>query len=245
MTPPRNSTPEHGTGSLPRSRTLKKMLLLGTMGILIALFFIFDLNQYLTLETIKARQQDLHMLYNEHTLALLAGYAAVYILSTALSLPGATILTLAGAAVFGFWTALIVVSFASSIGASLACIVSRYLLRDWVRSRFGNRLQRMDEGIAHEGPFYLFTLRLVPVIPFFLINLGMGLTSLPIRTFYWVSQLGMLPGTAVYVNAGKELSKIDSLSAILSPSLLASFVLLGFFPLAAKKTLAFMRKRNR
>lgn len=241
----RTTSAETASGATAPRADKKKLLLLGVIAALVALFFIFDLNRYLTLESIKASQHDLQTLYQEHTVAVIAGYSIIYILSTALSLPGAAILTLGGAALFGFWTAMVVVSFASTIGASLACVVSRYLLRDWVRAKFGQRLKRMDDGIAKEGAFYLFTLRLVPVVPFFLINLGMGLTSLPIRTFYWVSQLGMLPGTAVYVNAGKELGRIETLSGILSPSLLASFALLGLFPLIARKTLEFLRRRKR
>ncbi len=145
---------------------------------------------------------------------------------------------------FGLWTGLLVVSFASSIGATLACLVARFVLRDWVQNKFGDKLSAINKGIEAEGPFYLFTLRLVPIFPFFVINLLMGLTRMPLRTFYWVSQLGMLAGTAVYVNAGKELAKIDSLSGILSPSLLISFAILGIFPIAVKKLLAWYRSRS-
>jgi uncharacterized membrane protein YdjX (TVP38/TMEM64 family) len=153
----------------------------------------------------------------------------------ALSLPGAALLTLAGGAVFGLLWGVVIVSFASSIGATLAFLISRFLLRDWVQQRFGQRLQAIDEGVKREGAFYLFTLRLVPVFPFFLVNLLSGLTGMKARTFYWVSQLGMLAGTVVYVNAGTQLAKIDSLSGILSPGLLGSFALLGVFPLLARK----------
>ncbi|MEJ2696489.1 MAG: TVP38/TMEM64 family protein [Candidatus Sulfobium sp.] len=169
-----------------------------------------------------------------------------YILVTSLSLPGAAALTIAGGALFGLWTGTIVVSFASSIGATLACFAARFVLRDWVQSRFGEKLKRVNEGIEREGAFYLFTLRLVPVFPFWLINLVMGLTRMPLRRFYWVSQLGMIPGTIVYVNAGKELGQIESLSGIFSPGLIISFALLGIFPIAAKKTVALLRsKKNR
>ena len=168
----------------------------------------------------------------------------IYIAVTALSLPGAVIMTLAGGALFGLVAGTVIISFASTIGATLACFVSRFLLRDWVQKKFADRLVAINNGIEKEGAFYLFTLRLVPVFPFFLINLAMGVTRLPLFQYYWVSQIGMLPGTIVYVNAGKELGKIESLSGILSPSLLASFVLLGLFPITVKKMMGFVNRRK-
>jgi len=222
--------------------TPKKLLLLAALAALAASFFIFDLGQYLTLDTLKSRQAEFAALYEAHRLPVLAAFFLIYVATTALSLPGAAVLTLGGAALFGFWTAFILISFASSIGATLAALAARTILRDWVRGRFGPRLTAIDKGVRREGAFYLFTMRLIPVVPFFLINLAMGLTALPLRTFYWVSQLGMIPGTMVYVNAGKELGRIDSLSGLLSPSLIASFALLGLFPLAAKKILARVRR---
>jgi uncharacterized membrane protein YdjX (TVP38/TMEM64 family) len=184
------------------------------------------------------------LLYAAHGPQVIAGYMAVYIIVTALSLPGAVIMTLAGGALFGLVTGTIVVSFASTIGATLACAVSRFLLRDWVQGKFGGRIARVNEGIDREGAFYLFTLRLIPVFPFWLINLAMGVTRMRLATFYWVSQIGMLAGTIVYVNAGKELAKIDSLQGILSPQLLGSFAVLGVFPIAAKKIIAWYRKKK-
>jgi uncharacterized membrane protein YdjX (TVP38/TMEM64 family) len=169
---------------------------------------------------------------------------AIYILVTALSLPGAVPMTLIGGALFGFWAGTVVISFASTLGATCACAVSRYLLREWVQKKLGDRLQIINEGIEKEGKFYLFTLRLVPLFPFFVINLVLGLTRMPLRTFYWVSQIGMLPGTLVYVNAGKEIAKIDTLSGILSPELILSFALLGIFPLVTKKILTVYRSRR-
>jgi uncharacterized membrane protein YdjX (TVP38/TMEM64 family) len=169
----------------------------------------------------------------------------VYVAVTALSLPGAAVLTLAGGGLFGFLVGLVVVSFASSIGATLACLVSRFLLREWVQNKFGDKLHSINKGIEEEGAFYLFSLRLVPIFPFFVINLVMGLTSMRLVTFYWVSQLGMLAGTMVYVNAGKELAKIESLSGILSPGLIISFVILGLFPLTVKKLLAWYKARRK
>jgi uncharacterized membrane protein YdjX (TVP38/TMEM64 family) len=154
-------------------------------------------------------------------------------------------MTLAGGALFGLWAGIVVISFSSTIGATLACAVSRFLLRDWVQTRFGDKLKSVNEGIERDGAFYLFTLRLVPVFPFWLINLVMGLTKIPLRTFYWVSQVGMLAGTVVYVNAGKELGRIDSPSGVLSPGLIMSFVLLGLFPITAKKLIVLYTSRKK
>jgi uncharacterized membrane protein YdjX (TVP38/TMEM64 family) len=226
------------------SGKVKKIGIVGVIIILIALFQIFDLSQYLSLEYLKSSRESLALLYAENTFAVIAAYFCIYVLVTSLSLPGAAVMTLAGGAVFGLVTGTIVVSFASTIGATLACIVSRYLLQDWVQSRFGEKLATINEGLEKEGAFYLFTMRLIPAFPFFLINLAMGLSKLPVRTFYWVSQLGMLPGTIVYVNAGKELGKIDSLGSILSPSLLISFALLGLLPLTLKKLIALYRRKR-
>lgn len=223
---------------------MKKIIVLLAIAVAAGLFFSLGLQRYLTFEYLKASQQEFHDLYMQHTAGMLGGYFALYVLVAALSLPGAAVMTLAGGALFGFWTGTLVVSFASSLGASLACLVSRYLLRDWVQSRFGDRLSGINEGIAREGAFYLFSLRLIPVFPFFLINLLMGLTKMPLLTFYWVSQLGMLAGTLVFVNAGSQLAKIDSPTAILSPGLLLSFVALGLFPLAAKRLLGWYMGRK-
>ena len=222
----------------------KKLILVLLAAACVAAFFIFDLGRFLTLESVKTHQAEFSALYAEHRLAVLAGYFAVYVATTALSLPGATVLTLLGAGLFGFWTALVVVSFASSLGATLACLAARFVLRDWVQGRFGARLNAVNRGLEREGALYLFSMRLIPAIPFFVINLLMGLTPMRLFTFYWVSQLGMLPGTAVYVNAGAQLGHVDSLGAILSPGLIASFVLLGLFPLAAKKIMARVRSRT-
>ena len=224
---------------------IKKITMLVAGGILVAIFFSLDLQQYLTLDYIKESQVRFADLYHERPGLVIGGYMGIYILVTALSLPGAAILTLAGGALFGLATGLIVVSFASSIGATLACFVARFVLRDWVQNKFGDKLTTINEGIAREGAFYLFTLRLIPVFPFFVINLVMGLTKMSLFTFYWVSQLGMLAGTAVFVNAGKELGKIDSLSGILSPGLIGSFVILGLFPWVVKKLVSFIQGRKK
>jgi len=205
---------------------------------------IFVLGDLLSLASVKESQQRLVALYADHRVAVIAVYMTGYIAVTALSLPGATVMTLAGGAFFGLWTGTVIISFSSTIGATLACVVSRYILRDWVQKKFGDKLSVVDRGIAEDGAFYLFTLRLIPIFPFFMINLLMGLTKMPIKTFYWVSQLGMLPGTLVYVNAGKELGKIESLKGILSPGLIISFVLLGLFPLVVKKLLSLYKTKK-
>lgn len=220
----------------------KKILTVLTMAALVALFFLFDLQRYLSLAEIKTHQEVFQQVYASNRMLSLIGYFALYVLVTALSLPGAVIMTLAGGALFGFLPALIVVSFASTIGATLAFLVSRFLLRDWVQHKFRERLQVLNAGIENEGGFYLFTLRLVPIFPFFVINLVMGLTPMRTSTFYWVSQLGMLAGTAVYVNAGTRLGQMQTVNGILSAELLLSFALLGVFPLLARKTVALMKR---
>lgn len=223
---------------------MKKILPIGIITALIILFFAYDLHEWLTLDALKASQAQFADAYEQSPLLVIGLFFIAYVAVTALSLPGATIMTLAGGALFGLWVGLLVISFASTIGATLAFLVSRYLLRDTIQSRFQKQFKTINEGVEKEGAFYLFTLRLVPVVPFFLINLVMGLTNLPARTFYWVSQVGMFAGTIVYVNAGTQLGKIDSLSGILSPALLASFVLLGIFPLIAKRILDTIKKRR-
>jgi len=222
----------------------RRLALVLTVGLAIAAFFAFDLGQYLNLQTLKTQQAAIQSFHANSPLLSVAAYFVIYVVTTALSLPGAVLLTLAGGAVFGLLWGTVIISFASTIGATLAFLMSRFLLRDWVAKRFGQRLTAIDEGVRREGAFYLFTLRLVPVIPFFLINLLLGLTTMKARTFYWVSQVGMLAGTIVYVNAGTQLGKLDSLSGILSPGLLGSFVLLGIFPLIARKLVEFVRSNK-
>ena len=222
-----------------------KKITIAILLIAVAVFFIFDMDRYLTLSYLKKSKESFAALYAVHTAEVIGVYMAIYIVVTALSLPGATVLTLAGGALFGILVGTLTVSFASTIGATLACLVSRFLLRDWVQRRFGDKLTTVNEGIEKEGSFYLFTLRLIPIFPFFVINLVMGLTRMRLFTFYWVSQIGMLAGTIVYVNAGKELGKIESLSGILSPGLIVSFAILGIFPLAVKKLLELYKARFR
>jgi pyruvate/2-oxoglutarate dehydrogenase complex dihydrolipoamide dehydrogenase (E3) component/uncharacterized membrane protein YdjX (TVP38/TMEM64 family) len=205
------------------------------LGVLLAVFLYFDLGAYLNLQAIKSQQAAIADFNARQPWLSVSIYFLVYVLVTAASFPGAALLTLLGGAIYGVFWGTIIVSFASTIGATLAFLISRFLLRDWVAQRFGQRLATINQGVQREGGFYLFTLRLVPVFPFFLINLLLGLTGMKVRTFYWVSQLGMLAGTVVYVNAGTQLGKLESLSGILSPALLGSFVLLGIFPLIARK----------
>ncbi|MCW4630434.1 MULTISPECIES: FAD-dependent oxidoreductase [Marinomonas] len=216
---------------------MKKIGLLVLIAALVVGFFYFDLNQWLTLQGLKSGLVTFEAWRSDSPIFVSGGFLLLYVIVTALSLPGAVIMTLAAGALFGLLWGTLIVSFASSIGATLAFLVSRYLLQDAVQSRFGDRLKAFNEGIARDGAFYLFTLRLVPIFPFFLINLLMGLTAIRALTFYWVSQVGMFVGTVVYVNAGTQLGQLESLSGILSPSLLLSFVLLGVFPLMAKKIL--------
>lgn len=210
----------------------------------VAAFFVFDLGHYFSLEFLKNSQQSFHDYYEANPISTMAIYFVVYVVMCALSFPGAAVVTLAAGALFGLAIGTILVSFASTVGATIAFISARFLLRDWVRTRFATQLANIDNGIAKEGSFYLFMLRIVPAVPFFLVNLLMGLTAIRTWTFYWVSQIGMLSGTLVYVNAGTQLAQIDSLRGILSPSLLVSFALLGFFPLAARKLIQWFKSRQ-
>jgi pyruvate/2-oxoglutarate dehydrogenase complex dihydrolipoamide dehydrogenase (E3) component/uncharacterized membrane protein YdjX (TVP38/TMEM64 family) len=222
----------------------RKIALMGLILALLGSFFVFDIGQYLNLEALKAQQVALNAQVTEQPWLAAGLFFLAYVAVTALSLPGAALMTLLGGALFGLIEGFVLISFASTLGASLAMLSSRFLLRDWVQARFGQRLANIDAGVEREGAFYLFALRLVPLFPFFLINLAMGLTRLPLRTYWWVSQLGMLPGTLVYVNAGRELGQLDSLAGILSPGLLGAFVLLGVFPLIARKLLGLIQARR-
>ncbi|HRP96963.1 MAG TPA: FAD-dependent oxidoreductase [Rhodocyclaceae bacterium] len=223
---------------------MKRLWLAAAIAALIAAFFALGLDRHLTLDALKQGQSAFAALHAESPWLVRSAFFAVYVAVTALSLPGAAIMTIAAGALFGLVTGTVLVSFASTIGATLAFLVSRFMLRDWVQTRFGDKLRAINDGIARDGAFYLFTLRLVPLFPFFLINLVMGLTPIRTVTFAWVSQVGMLAGTIVYVNAGTQLAAIDSLGAILSPALIASFVLLGVFPLIARRIVEFVRRRR-
>ena len=221
----------------------KLIILLAVIAAAIA-FFVFDLGRFFSLAYIKQSQQTFSDLYNARPVFITAVFFAIYVAITALSLPGAAIMTLAAGASFGLVWGTIVVSFASTLGATCAMLISRYVLRDSIETRFGAKLAEVNKGIEKEGAFYLFTLRLLPLIPFFALNVLMGLTKMKTWTFFWVSQIGMLAGTIAYVNAGTEIAKIDSLRSILSPGLIGSFVLLGLFPLLMKKVIDFFKKRK-
>ena len=221
-----------------------RIALILVLAVLVVVFLWFDLGRYLNLEYLKARQADIDAFYHEHPVMVPAAYFAAYVAITGLSLPGAAIMTLAGGAVFGLLWGTVVVSFASTLGATVAFVVSRYILRDGIQRRYGDRLKTINAGVERDGGFYLFTMRLVPAFPFFVINLVMGLTPMRTLTFAWVSQVGMLPGTVVYVNAGTQLGRIESLQGILSPTLIGSFVLLGVFPLIAKWIVGAVKARR-
>ena len=223
---------------------IKKLLLVLIAAAGIGMFFHFNLHQLLTLDGLKGSMDQFNQYKAQSPLLVIGGFFLLYVVVTALSLPGAAILTLAAGALFGLIEGLLVASFASTIGATLAFLVSRYLLRDTIKKRFPERLAAIDKGVDKEGAFYLFTLRLVPVFPFFLINLLMGLTAIKSWTFYWVSQIGMLAGTFVFVNAGTQLAQIERLSGILSLDLILSFALLGVFPLIAKAILNVFKKQR-
>ncbi len=223
---------------------MKKIIVLGLVLSIIIIFQVFELGQYLTLDYVKAQQSSIEQYYQQHGLITIVGYFLIYIIVAGASLPGAAILTLFGGAIFGFSIGLIIISFASSIGATIAFLASRFVLRESIQNRFSDHLQTINNGIEKDGDFYLFALRLVPVFPFFVINLVMGLTPIKTTTFYWVSQLGMLAGTAVYVNAGTQIAQIESLSGIISPSIILSFVLLAILPFLGRKIVNIIQQRK-
>jgi pyruvate/2-oxoglutarate dehydrogenase complex dihydrolipoamide dehydrogenase (E3) component/uncharacterized membrane protein YdjX (TVP38/TMEM64 family) len=224
--------------------TKGRLIVLLALGALIAAFFVFDLRQYFSLEFFKGQQAAIDAYFRAHPLQTAGIFFAVYVAVTGLSLPGAAIMTLVAGAIFGLLWGTVIVSFAASIGATLAFLSSRFLFRDAIQKKFGANLAAINRGVEKEGAFYLFALRLVPAFPFFVINLVMGLTPMKTRTFYWVSQLGMLAGTLVYVNAGTQIAQISSLAGLVSPGLIGSFVLLGIFPLAAKKIVDALKARK-
>jgi pyruvate/2-oxoglutarate dehydrogenase complex dihydrolipoamide dehydrogenase (E3) component/uncharacterized membrane protein YdjX (TVP38/TMEM64 family) len=221
-----------------------RIVLLIVLAALVAAFFAFDLGRYFSLEFFKQQHAAIDAYFHAHPLQTAATYFAIYVAVTGLSLPGAALMTLVGGAIFGLLWGTVIISFAASIGATLAFLASRFLFRDAIQRRFGDKLAAINRGVEREGAFYLFALRLVPAFPFFVINLVMGLTPMKTRTFYWVSQLGMLAGTIVYVNAGTQIAQIESLAGLVSPGLIGSFVLLGLFPLAAKRIVDWLKARK-
>jgi pyruvate/2-oxoglutarate dehydrogenase complex dihydrolipoamide dehydrogenase (E3) component/uncharacterized membrane protein YdjX (TVP38/TMEM64 family) len=223
---------------------VKKLAIIAVLAALVAAYFIFGLGQYLSLEGVKALSGQIAAFQQDNPLAVIAGFFAVYVVVTGASLPGAAILTLAAGALFGVLWGTVIVSFASTLGATLAFLSSRYVLRDSIEARFGERLKAINAGVERDGAFYLFTLRMIPAFPFFVVNLVMGLTRIRTLTFMWVSQIGMLLGTLVYVNAGTQLAQIDSLSGIASPGVLGSFVALGIVPWIAKGIIGALQRRK-
>lgn len=223
---------------------MKKVILLLAMAGLIAAYFLFDLGRYMTLHHLGESRAQLLSLYEHHAALTVAAFMLAYIIVTALSIPVASFMGLAGGAIFGFIAGTMAVSLASTIGALLAFLASRYMFRGWAEKRIGGFLRTVNEGIEHEGALYLFSLRVIPVFPFWLINIAIGLTSMRSGVFFIVSLIGMLPGTMVFVNAGMELGKIESVAGIMSPGLIISFTILGLFPLAAKKAMNMYRKQR-
>ncbi len=223
---------------------MKKAILVLVLIGAIAAYFILDLGQILSLENFKASQADIVAATDANPVLYITGFFLLYVAVTGLSIPGAAIMSLVAGALFGVVVGSIIVSFASTIGATLAFLSARFVLRDWVQTKFGERLRAIDDGLEKDGAFYLFTLRLIPVFPFFVINLLMGLTRIKTRTFFWVSQLGMLPATVVFVNAGTQISRIESTKGLLSPTLIASFIALALFPWLAKGVVG-IAKRSR
>jgi uncharacterized membrane protein YdjX (TVP38/TMEM64 family) len=219
-----------------------KIIVLLLVAAAIAAYFALDLGQYLNLQFLKDRQQAFQEYCNQNPVQAIGAYIALYVLLTALSIPGATVATLAGGALFGMWFGTIIILFAASIGATLAFLASRYLLQDWVRNHFRKQFDAIDKRFSRDCTLYLFTLRLVPIVPFFIVNLLVGLTTMRTWTYYWVSLLGMLPGTVVRVNAGTQLGQIESLYEIMSWEIIGSFVLLGIFPLVVKKAIDMVRQ---
>ncbi|RGP40249.1 Phospholipase D [Altererythrobacter insulae] len=223
---------------------MKKLLIILALGAIVAAYFYFDLGTYLSFEGVKQQVANAQQLYRDNPVQVIAIFFAIYVIVTAASIPGAAVLTLAAGALFGLVTGLIVVSFASTLGATLAFLASRFVLRDTIESKFGDRLKGINAGLERDGAFYLFTLRMVPAIPFFVINLVMGLTRIKTWTFAWVSQIGMLLGTAVYVNAGTQLATLDSASGIFTPTIIGSFVLLGIAPWIGKAIIGVIQRRK-
>ena len=223
---------------------MKRLLIIAALAALVAAYFFFGLGDYLTVEGIKQVAGDVGAYYERNPAQVIVGFFFVYVAVAAASLPGAAVMTLAAGALFGVLVGTIIVSFASTLGATLAFLASRYVLRDGIEARFGERLRTVNQGLESDGAFYLFTIRMIPLFPFFVVNLVMGLTRIGTWTFAWVSQIGMLLGTIVYVNAGTQLARIDSLSGIASPAVLASFALLGIAPWFAKAIIGWMKRRK-
>ena len=224
-------------------KTLKISLLLFLISLII-LFFIFEMNQYSSLRNVRIQYQNLLHYYDKNNLLIHIVFIFIYIITTSLSLPFALALTLIGGALFGFWYGLILVSFGSTIGATIAFLIARFIGYEYVRINYKNQLSKFYNGFKKEGAFYLFALRMVPLFPFFMINILTALMPIKTRTFYWVSQVGMLPGTILYVFAGTQLSEIKSLSDIMSPILIVTFIFIGFFPILVKEVFKYLKNKS-
>jgi uncharacterized membrane protein YdjX (TVP38/TMEM64 family) len=223
---------------------VKKILIIILISGSVGLFFYLGLHQYLTFDRIKSAQGDLKAYTDGHFIQACLAFCAVYITSTALSLPGAALLTLLSGALFGLVIGTVIASISSTLGATLAFLASRHLLRDAIQSKFGGSFEKINQGIEKEGGFYLFTIRMIPAFPFFLVNLVMGLTKIDTFTYMWTSMAGMFLGTAIYVNAGTQLSELESPSGIFSPTIITSFIILGLFPMLSKKLITHLRKNK-
>jgi len=224
-------------------KTLKISLLLFLISLII-LFFIFEMNEYSSLQNIKRQYQNLLYYYDKNNLLIHIIFIFIYIITTSLSLPFALALTLFAGALFGFWYGLILVSFGSTIGATIAFLIARFIGYEYVRKNYKNQLSKFYNGFKKEGAFYLFALRMVPLFPFFMINTFTALMPIKTWTFYWVSQVGMLPGTILYVFAGTQLSEIKSLSDIMSPTLIVTFIFIGFFPILVKEVFKYLKNKS-
>lgn len=223
----------------------KKLIILGALvAVILIAWFVFDLGQYLNFYYIQSRQEYWKLQFEQNPLVFAGSFFAIYVAVTALSFPGAAVMTLLAGALFGVLWGTVLVSFASTIGATLAFLIARFIARDAIQQRFAEQLKTINQGVEKEGGFYLFTLRLVPAFPFFLVNLVMALTPIKVWQYFWISQVGMLAGTVVYVNAGTQLAQLDSMQGILSPALIGSFVALGLLPLVAKKTIGWIRTKR-
>jgi uncharacterized membrane protein YdjX (TVP38/TMEM64 family) len=241
--PTENSEPDTASVSRgpQRRSTLGRIIVLVALVAVVAAFFALGGGEYVSFEYLKARQADFERFYAEHRVVTIAVFVAVYLVVAGASVPGTVPLSLLAGAVFGRWAGTVVVSFASTAGASVALVIIRYLLRPVVESKLGGRLEPIRRGFQRDGAFYLFLLRLTPVAPFFIVNAAMAVMPIRVRSFWWVSQLGMLPATFLYVNAGTELARLESWRGILSPSLIVSFVALGMFPLVVRKLVGRLR----
>ncbi len=222
----------------------KSIIVLSFFLIVTFLYYFFDLQNFITFESVKLYQAILIKFFEDNPHLFLFFYFITYVILTSFSLPGATVLTIVGGGIFGIFVGTIVVSFASSIGATFAMLISRYLARKWVQKKFSKEMQKINHRINMEGIYYLIFLRLLPLIPFFVVNLVMGLTSVRTVTFFWVSQLGMLPATIVYVNAGLQLNNLNSISDVYSPEFIISFLILAMFPFLVKKILSKISKNR-